>query len=53
MSGYANYDDAHNIKYKDSYNVPLVTATKESLKGYGKPVYSFDEEEVCNALMCF
>lgn len=42
MSGYGNYTDAHDPKYGDPFPVPIVMATKETLKGYGTIVRDFD-----------
>ncbi|WAR16012.1 ALLA-like protein [Mya arenaria] len=41
MSDYSNYDDALDPKYGDPFPVPVVMATKETLKGYGTIVASW------------
>ncbi|KAK3604361.1 hypothetical protein CHS0354_000921 [Potamilus streckersoni] len=46
MSGYASYDDAFDPKYGTPFEVPIILATEESLKGYGKIVSDFDQEQV-------
>jgi hypothetical protein len=46
MSGSPSYDDAHDPKYRKPYKVPMVVASDETLKGYGKIVRDFDKEEV-------
>ena len=46
MSGYASYDDALDPKYGDPFPVPIVKATEETLKGYGRIVRDFDKEQV-------
>ncbi|XP_071154080.1 uncharacterized protein [Mytilus edulis] len=46
MSGYASYDEALDPKYGDPYQVSLVVADENSLKGYGKIVTDFEKEEV-------
>ena len=35
-SGYASYDEALDPKYGDPVSVPLIIATEDSVKGYGK-----------------
>ncbi|XP_060587685.1 uncharacterized protein LOC132743176 [Ruditapes philippinarum] len=42
----ASYDEAHDPKYGDPFPVPIVMATTETLKGYGKIVTDFENEEV-------
>jgi hypothetical protein len=46
MSGYASYEDALDPKYGEPFPVPLVTATAETLKGYGTIVTDFENEKV-------
>ena len=46
MSGYASYEDAHNPKYGEPYDVPLYLATEECLQDYGMVVRDFDKEDV-------
>ena len=46
MSGSPSYDDVHDPKYGKPYKVPMVVASDETLKGYGKIVRDFDKEEV-------
>eukprot|EP01135_Chromosphaera_perkinsii_P011361 Nk52_evm6s2391 gene=Nk52_evmTU6s2391 len=47
MSGHASYADALNEdKYGEPHHVPIVIATEESLRGYGRIVRDFDAEEV-------
>ena len=46
MSGYASHDDAFDPKYGDPIPVPIVMATKETLKGYGTIVTDFDATKV-------
>ena len=46
MSGYASYDDALDPKYGDPHLVPMVTASHETLKGYGTIVTDFDAAKV-------
>ena len=46
MCGSPSYDDAHDPKYRKPYKVPMVVASDETLKGYGKIVRDFDKEEV-------
>ena len=46
MNGSPSYDDAHDPKYGKPYKVPMVVASDETLKGYGKIVRDFDTEEV-------
>jgi hypothetical protein len=42
----ASYDEAHDPKYGDPFPVPIVMATTETLKGYGRIVTDFENEEV-------
>lgn len=46
MSGYASYEDALDSKYGEPFPVPVVTATAETLKGYGRIVTDFENEKV-------
>ena len=46
MSGYASYADALDSKYTYPFPVPVVKATEETLKGYGRIVRDFDREKV-------
>ena len=46
MSGYTSYADALDPKYGEPFPVPIVRATEETLKGYGRIVRDFDKEEV-------
>ena len=46
MSWYASYADALDSKYREPFPVPVVKATEETLKGYGRIVRDFDEEKV-------
>ncbi|XP_045181639.2 uncharacterized protein LOC123540573 [Mercenaria mercenaria] len=46
MSGYASYEDALNPKYGEPFLVPIVMATADTLKGYGKIVTDFENEKV-------
>ena len=41
MSGHANLDI--DIKNYNIYNVPIVIANKETLKGYGNIVYDYEK----------
>ena len=46
MSGYASYSDAHDAKYGEPHQVPIIPCTSESIKEYGRLVHDFDAEEV-------
>ena len=46
MSGYASYDDALDPKYGDPYPVPMVTASRDTLRGYGTIVTDFKSTKV-------
>ena len=46
MSGYASYADAMNPKYGDPFPVPIVKATEDTLKDYGRIVRDFYKEKV-------
>lgn len=41
-----DYSDAHDQKYGEPVNIPLVVATNDSLNGYGNLVPDFYKEEV-------
>lgn len=45
-SGYASYDDLEFERCKKFFEVPVVKATKESLKGLGRVVHDFSKEDV-------
>ena len=45
-SGYASYDDAHDVKYGEPFPVPLIVANASTLESYGRIVEDFDKEEV-------
>ena len=46
MSCYTSYADALDPKYGEPFPVPIVWATDETLKGYGKTVKDFENEKV-------
>ena len=48
MSGHANLDI--DIKNYNIYNVPIIIANKETLKGYANIVYDYDNEKVINVI---
>ncbi len=41
-----DYSDALDPKYKEPHPVPIVDASEETLKDYGRLVWDFDSEEV-------
>ena len=45
-TGPSPYDDAFISKYGAPYEVPLIIATEESFKDFGRPVHCFEDEEV-------
>ena len=45
-TGFASYDDALDPKHGAPHDVPLIIATDESFKDFGRLVHSFDDEEV-------
>ena len=46
MSGYAEYSNHLLNQYPNTHKVPLVKATMENFKKYGKFVYDYDNEKV-------
>ena len=46
MSGYAEYSKQLLNQYPNTHKVPLVKATTENFKKYGKFVYDYDNEKV-------
>ena len=45
MTSY-DYDDAHDSKYAEPFEVPILVANSDTLKKFGRTVEDFDKEEV-------